>query len=346
MSSLDAAYERLHRTGPEFRGWLSNHGPMAAEAMIRRGHGDRVSLWLDDYCRRLEPVPSPISPIGPDWREALGDVRRVTDWTQYFEDALAERPWRIVLNDWWPRLLPGIAAGATHGVIRVGHAVRALLSDGDSPVRIRELAHGLGYWASRWKPVAMPSEPSDAAIRTVKTALNAIPRAEGRGFDEWAHRMLEIPGWSERVGGVRIPEDPEAVYQWLSQVVDEAVVRYLRYGHGDGIMSVHAATAPNAVWRIMPVLERKWWRDSARAAWIAMATLTALYAPATAADDVELAGIAPGGPGAADEAFFMAVEHGDEHVIKFSDTAVDVYARTHDVRALKAIFRAAALISR
>lgn len=29
---LDEAYERLHRTGPEFDGWLSNHGPMAAEA--------------------------------------------------------------------------------------------------------------------------------------------------------------------------------------------------------------------------------------------------------------------------------------------------------------------------
>ena len=31
--TLDEAYERLHATGPEFDGWLSNHGPMAA------GHG-------------------------------------------------------------------------------------------------------------------------------------------------------------------------------------------------------------------------------------------------------------------------------------------------------------------
>jgi hypothetical protein len=36
--TLDEAYQRLHATGPEFEGWLSNHGPMAAEAMVRRGH--------------------------------------------------------------------------------------------------------------------------------------------------------------------------------------------------------------------------------------------------------------------------------------------------------------------
>ena len=29
--TLDEAYQRLHDTGPEFNGWLSNHGPMAAD---------------------------------------------------------------------------------------------------------------------------------------------------------------------------------------------------------------------------------------------------------------------------------------------------------------------------
>ena len=29
---LDETYTRMHTTGPEFEGWLSNHGPMAADA--------------------------------------------------------------------------------------------------------------------------------------------------------------------------------------------------------------------------------------------------------------------------------------------------------------------------
>jgi hypothetical protein len=39
--TLDEAYERLHVTGPEFDGFLSNHGPMAAKAMVRHG----VAAW-------------------------------------------------------------------------------------------------------------------------------------------------------------------------------------------------------------------------------------------------------------------------------------------------------------
>ena len=55
---LDEALQRLRRTGPEHDGWLSNHGPMAVEALVHRGHGDAVHRWLDTYERRLEEHPA------------------------------------------------------------------------------------------------------------------------------------------------------------------------------------------------------------------------------------------------------------------------------------------------
>ena len=39
-----------------------------------------------------------------------------------------------------------------------------------------------------------------------------------------------------------------------------------------------------------------------------------------------------------------AVEHGDEHVIKFTDTAAEVYVRTGQIGALVAARRAGTLI--
>lgn len=78
------AYQRLHATGPEFGGWLSNHGPIAAEALVRHGHHNAVNPWLDGYLLRLEEFPRGLSPIGTDWRAALGDERRVADWTAFF----------------------------------------------------------------------------------------------------------------------------------------------------------------------------------------------------------------------------------------------------------------------
>src|ERR1700722_229362 len=145
---LDESLSRLAATGPEFRGGLSNHGPMAAEAMVRLGRADDVEPWLDGYLRRLEEAPSATERITrQNWREALGDLRRVTDWELYLADQLADEPWQWVLARWWPRLLPGVAAAATHGIIRTSHAARGLASS-QSPERLAELAHGLAYWAA------------------------------------------------------------------------------------------------------------------------------------------------------------------------------------------------------
>ena len=46
------------------------------------------------------------------------------------------------------------------------------------------------------------------------------------------------------------------------------------------------------------------------------------------------------------DTFARAAEHGDEHVIKFADTAVEVFARTGHPDAIAAAHRAAELIER
>lgn len=358
--TLDEAYERLHATGPEFEGWLSNHGPMAAEAMVRHGHAGQVHRWLDGYMERLEEFPRGTGPIGPGWQDALGDPRRVADWTVYFQREVSGQPWREVLETWWLRLLPGVAASATHGVIRVGHAVRSLTQDGADAEHLAELAHGLAYWAARWQPVpgvpvtglplaaarAPDGEPAGAGPDTAG-GLAAVPRLadQSGGFRDRFARLAGLPGWPAAVAAPQIPASAEALVPWLAGLVDVAVTRYLWYGHGNGVMLVHSATAPNAILRALPALDQKLWAPSAAAAWAAAAALTAVYAPDEPATQVALTH-APGGPQAAEETFARAVEHGDEHVIKFADTAADVYARTGNSSALAAAIRATHLIER
>jgi hypothetical protein len=363
--TLDEAYQRLHATGPEFDGWLSNHGPMAAEAMVRHGHAGQVHRWLDGYMERLEEFPRGTGPIGPDWQDALGDPRRIADWTACFRREVTEQPWRQVLQTWWPRLLPGVAAAATHGVIRVGHAVRALTHDGADDDHLAELAHGLAYWAARWQPVpgvpeglppipphtpagdrAGPAVPAGAGP-AVADALTAVPRIadQSGGIRDRLTRLAGLPGWPAALAAPRIPASAEALTPWLGGLVDAATTRYLRYGHGNGVMLVHSATAPNAILRTLPALDQQLWAPSVAAAWAAAAALTAVYAPAAPAARAALPD-APSGPQAAAEAFARACEHGDEHVIKFADTAADVYARTGNSDALAAAIRATHLIER
>ena len=120
---LDEAYQRLHQTGPEYDGWLSNHGPMAAEAMTRHGHAQDVPRWLDAYMNRLEEFPRGTAVIGPDWREALGDPRRIADWTVFLRRARRgpadRRPDR---RDRGAAVPAGWAGGLAGGTGRTGSA--------------------------------------------------------------------------------------------------------------------------------------------------------------------------------------------------------------------------------
>jgi hypothetical protein len=55
----------------------------------------------------LEELPRPNAKITDlNWQQALGDGRRLGDWTTYVDQQLSEQPWRNVLHQWWPRLRP------------------------------------------------------------------------------------------------------------------------------------------------------------------------------------------------------------------------------------------------
>ncbi|MDT0446410.1 questin oxidase family protein [Streptomyces johnsoniae] len=334
--TLDEALLRLHATGPEFKGWLSNHAPMAVEALARHGQGARVHRWLDAYGGRLEEKPASYGRITTEnWAAALGDARHLADWPVYFAERLAERPWREVLAEWWPLLLPGITASATHPVIRVGHAVRLLLAEGGNAPRIAELAHALGYWAARHQrlPAGVAVLPAPDGAEAALRAVRPVSDRSG-GINHRLGGLTGLPGWAERM-----PEDADAVRERLAGLVQAAVGYYGTHGHGEPVMLVHAATAPNAVLRTLPALPRALWPASLAAAWQAAAGVVAAYAP-------------PGGPLPPGEAggitarelFERAAAHGNEHVIKFADTALDVMAaRPGDQAAPAAALRAVEL---
>lgn len=329
--TLDEALQRLHASGPERLGRLTNHAPMAVEALAAHGRADAVHRWLELYAPKLEEYPSAVGPItGDDWREALGDPRRAADWIAYFGRQLGERPWRDVLAAWWPLLLPGMYGGSTHPVIRVGHAVRTLLSGEATAPRVAELAHGLGYWAARHHPVTGVELLPHAHGGTAEAALDAvepIPDRDSGGFPARLGRVAGLPAWAATV------TDPDEAHRALTELVRAATHRYATHGHGEETMLVHAATAPNAVLRALPALPRTLWAPSLHAAWTASAAVTSMYAP-----DAPVAYTAPG-TFAPEEVFERALAHGDEHVIKFTDTALDV----GDDAALTAALRAVEL---
>ncbi|MFE9560259.1 questin oxidase family protein [Streptomyces sp. NPDC006487] len=314
---LDEALQRLHGSGPERLGRLTNHAPMAVEALSARGQAGTVHRWLDLYARKLEEFPSRVEPVtATNWRAALGDPRRAADWIDHFEREIADRPWRDVLAQWWPRLLPGMYGGSTHPLIRVGHAVRTLLAGEGTAPRLAELAHGLGYWAARHHPIADLAPLPGTGTGGADAALDAVPPLTERHgtFPDRLGRVASLPVWAAAAAVA----DPDEARLRLVELVRAATHRYATHGHGEEILLVHAATAPNAVLRTLPALPPALWAPSLRAAWTASAAVTAMYAPDTPVV------YTPPGTFTADEVFERARAHGDEHVIKLTDTALDV----------------------
>lgn len=336
---LDESYGRLRSTGPEFEGWLSNHGPMAADALLRMGCRDELEPWLDNYITRLDESPMTRWPIEEqEWREVLGDPSRLGDWCGLFSRLVGEQPWTDLLIRWWPRLLPGAVAAAGHGLIRTGHVVRALC-ERQTPQRLQELAMALGYWAARWQP--LPAHPAPTGSVSAAQALDSVPTmAHSGGIRTRLGDLGRSPDWPASVARLTPTTEAAQVPTALNELVDAAVARYLRWGHASPIMLVHAATAPRAAALAIPSLPRELWLPTYETAWAVSAAISGVYRPANSAPPPSPAA---SDPITAENVADHAVGSGDEHAIKFAEVALESHRRENP-DALAAGMHASALI--
>jgi hypothetical protein len=337
---LDEGLARLASTGPEFAGGLSNHGPMAAEALVRLGRASEVQRWLDGYLRRLDDAPIPASRITDEtWRDALGDHNRVADWDTYLAGQLAEEPWRDVLARWWPRLVPGLAASATHGIIRTSHAARGL-ADAQTPERRAELARGLAYWAATY--LELPGLGRTSGHLDIESAVAGLPRRDtppGRGMITEQLR-LRLAGDTELPAAVHALRPPGDVRGDLLDLAVTFAGAFLTYGRERPIGLLHAVTAPTAARSVLPLLPADVARDTYDRLWQVDATLYAVYSSGAAPEPL------PGAqPPAADDLADRAVASGDEHAIKLTEACLRLHAERPDPLLLHAAQRASELLA-
>jgi len=342
--ALDEGLSRLAATGPEFRGGLSNHGPMAAEAMVRLGRAAAVERWLDGYLKRLEDAPRPGDRITDEtWRDALGKQGRVADWEVYLRAQLAREPWRDVLARWWPRLLPGVAAASTHGIIRTSHAARSLASAGPAgdAERSAELARGLAYWAAAY--VVLPGGARPSGTLDPAAAITALPVLDepdpgGLITTRLIDGLPRLPGLAGALAALRPPADAGSD---LRDLAGEFTKVFLGYGRGQPIAFLHAVTAPVAAYSVLPLLPRELAGPTYDALWQVGAGLYAVHAGGVTPEPLPTAS-----PLAPDDLADMAVATGDEHAIKLTEACLRLHAETTDPVFLHAAARVSDLLGR
>lgn len=324
-SAVNEALGRLTHAGfynggrSEFRGFIM-HAPMAAEALATLGFCDEVPGWIDwnVAARDIGPAPEQVCNIDPaseaEWRSALGQSGRLADWVVLFRRQIGDLGWQATLTVWWPRLVPGMLAGLTHGLIRTAHAIRSVASsDVPSELQLHELGNGLALWAGLYEPTG------------------------GRGPAATA----PAPG-SPGSPGPQDGADPADVV--LTRLTAECAGRYTALR--PGVMPVpliHTITAPAALRMVLPLLPPEFAGPSCQAVSDACKTLLRRFerpaGPAMATAD-----LGEGDPAEHERLIHQAVELRDEHGIKLVEAANREYRVNPDPRYFAAARHALELL--
>ncbi len=257
MSNFDEALERFHLGVLEYSGGLATHGPMGAEALERPGHQALVPGFLGLDAPRLSPLGAGVVLSGDEQTAALGEISRGADWVVTFEARLEAEDWRVVAAQCVPALMPGVFAGAGHGLLRTAHAIRSLEHE-DSPLRRRELARGLAYWSARYQ--TLPGEPGSGTARVgdIEEAFESWPLvrepdARSGYFFESVRRLDRFPEFSAAIERFA-PPHPAELSAFLSTLCRLAASLYLAHPVSR-IAYVHALTIPSAVRLLAPLLD-------------------------------------------------------------------------------------------
>jgi len=181
----------------EFPFCLANHLPMVLVALHRMGASDER---LEAYCRAyheqngLAPIPESIGEISRDnWGDFLGEREREGDYRRFFAGEVARLGATPAALRYLPQLMPGIAASATHALMRMAYAT---MTDSDE-----ETGVALAYWAATYLSLglsrgATPSTDDPAKVLAFMNGPAAFRHVEPERDLLW-HFMREVAGKPE-----------------------------------------------------------------------------------------------------------------------------------------------------
>ena len=342
--ALDEALVTLAPNGPELRNTNSNHAPMAIEAMCAMGRGADALPWLEHYQQQLTPRPPRFERIDQaNWQAAIGDPRYTSDWFEFFRNELEERPWHEVVDAWAARLAAGTIAAALHGVIRTGHAARAIALEVNAQ-RKRELADGLAYWAAEY--VSLPGKHRSAAHAMPAAAIMRVPTIpiERRGkFTSLTGAVTQLNSFNE-FNSVIDAVDPAS--RDASSFVSDLTATFSRVYLANArdllttIAFIHTVTGPAALRWMLPCLGREATETALMHMWHASAALYSTFGTAPSSENIEPPSHT------AEELIDRAIATGDEHAIKFTEVCLSESALNPCSEYLAAASHAVAMLSK
>ena len=336
---LDQALDLLRETGPEFGAGYSNHGPMATEALVALGRGEKVLPWVLGYRTNLEDLPTSRQRLGDiGHQDALGRYDLFPGWLDLIRGQVTDFGWRTVVVRWIPTLAGGLSGAAMHGLIRTAHAVRAL-ERYETPERLEELSRALAYWAARYQ--ALPATGAERGLlpsRAVHSVASAQGHIGGRLVNDRLAELATFGPFSSAASLVEpVSIDRHLFLDDLIRTFADIYLANVQAGSRAAIAFIHGVTGPHAVRLLIDHVDDRTGDELLVRVWQAAAGIYSAYGEPRAVgtydrDDQRNV----------EDIVEQAIRTADEHAIKFVEACLDEHRRVSDPLFLAAAADAAA----
>ena len=308
--------ERAAAYGPLYANGLSNHLPMALIALDRMGASPtQLEAFYARYAPRLTRRPQSDAPLDP--RESFGVERNFEGVFAYFRALLAAEGKERVLQTWLPLLMPGVATGAFHPMIRLAYALDAYEES--------EMAFGLASWVAEHRSLGDLGAPTRRTLDEIVEPLSHEIAQHDLNSSLIIDRMVEV----SQLPAVRVAAtQPEHLE--FAEVANFAI---RMYAAREDFTVLHMVTGCHAFRLLIPYLDDA--ANATRHLWHAMmlAYLSTGLIPqrlnaGSAATDLDWP-----------RCLARAVQSDNDHVIKLAYTAWREASVTHDPLYLYAACR-------
>jgi Questin oxidase-like len=303
---LHAVHSDYQHLPPEYANGLSNHLPMALQALHALGaDGTGLQSFAQRYAQRFEawPYATAGQPLAR-WQDRRGDITAFADLRASFAAAIAMQGAAGTLQQVLPDLWPGVAGAAFHGLIRTAHAMQAQ-HDG-------ELAGALAYWAARWQPLQAPPVGEVMPMAAWSSALAAQARElrlTGHLISGRVSAAQQTQAYVQLAGRLVMNEHT------LPQLAGFAVQAYSRSGNFTVLHMVTACRAARVLLALVPEqkdLALQALVPAFTAAYLASGVAAMTEDQATSSPDVTWP-----------EVISAALQSDDDHVIKLVHACVE-----------------------
>ena len=339
----DKLLDAMTPYGCVLKNGFSNHAPMVVEALAAMAQGAHAPTWFEARKHTIQLRPVSKTEIDPDhWRDALGEPERFTDWVNFFVQQMSKRGWHATLARFAPHLAPGFLSAACHGIIRVGHAVRALQHK-DTQARRRELAYALAAWCSDYQVLreqespAVPYGPYNGnEILETLPLLDESARKNDGAITTAVMQLRSRGSFFTAIGQLQMGDIAASVHE-LAQTAAQVFLHNARTPLG-AIVFTHGITSVAAASHVAAHLTPERQRALLFEGFQAIAALHCVYATRPFAQSNRQTQLTP------EDLIAQAVSHGDDHVIKLTESCTRFYQLTGNPRLLLAAELGASLI--